>query len=857
MHEPSAPPSPATETKNERIQASLDAVGLGTFSWDIPSGVLECDDNLVKLVGLAPNVPQSVQSLALAVILDDRAAVVEAFDRCAREGADLEIELRCADDAGRVRWIACRGRTSVDARGASTAVRGVCIEVTQRKQTEEGSRESSERLHLALAAGQLGDWIWSAATDGVVFSDRAYEIFGLTIGEAITWTSLRDYLHEEDRERARIAVENALATRTDYDIEYRVRKPSGQLAWVAARGRGTYTTAGGVVGMIGVIQDITARVQAGEALRDREQSALREEARFLEVIHTTGARLTAQLDVRSLLQMVTDAATELSGAKFGAFFYNMTDENGDAYQLVTLAGAPLEAFQRLGHPRATPIFAPTFKGEQGVIRFDDVRKEAHYGQWAPHHGTPPGHLPVRSYLAVPVVARDGQVFGGLFFGHPEVGVFTEKSGRIVAAVAAQASIAIDNARLYEAAQRASEERLKLLESERFARTQAERMSAMKDEFLAVLSHELRTPLSAILGWAQVMRHRAGNANADLAKGLEIIERNARAQTQLIEDLLDMSRIVSGKLRLEVQAISPHGFIEAAIESVRPAASAKGIRLDVLLDSSAGPIAGDAGRLQQVMWNLLSNAIKFTPRGGRVQVLLERVNSQIEISVADTGSGIHPDFLAHVFERFRQADASTTRKHGGLGLGLAIVKHLAELHGGSVLATSPGENRGATFTIKLPLMAAHRADGETRLHPGAESLGAVDFKALDLGGLTLVVVDDEPDARLLVARVLEECGARVFAASGAAEALELVERERPAVLVTDIGMPDVDGFQLLRMVRALGEARGGRVPAIALTAFARSEDRTRALSAGFLVHLSKPVEPSELVATIASVAGRTG
>jgi CheY-like chemotaxis protein len=312
------------------------------------------------------------------------------------------------------------------------------------------------------------------------------------------------------------------------------------------------------------------------------------------------------------------------------------------------------------------------------------------------------------------------------------------------------------------------------------------------------------------------------------------------------------------VRLDIQPVQPVSVIEAAIETVRPAAEMKGIRLEKLLDSGAGPISGDPSRLQQIIWNLLFNAIKFTPKGGKVQILLERVNSHIEISVADTGMGIKQEFLAHVFERFRQADASAARTHGGLGLGLSIVKQLVELHGGTVRAESPGEGRGATFIVQLPLAVVHRnVYGGERLHPKTSLVSSSDFKAMDLRGVRVLVVDDEADARDLIKRVLGDCDAEVLIAGNAAEALAIVEQERPHVLVSDIGMPQVDGFELLRRVRALGEARGGKVPAIALTAFARSEDRTRALRAGFLVHVSKPVEPSELVATVASVSGRSG
>jgi signal transduction histidine kinase len=466
---------------------------------------------------------------------------------------------------------------------------------------------------------------------------------------------------------------------------------------------GIYADDGSVIGMVGVVQDITDRKYT--------ESAEREETRALEALHRTSVALSSTLDIQTLLQIVTDMATRVCGAHFGAFFYNTHDENGDAYQLYTLSGAPRSAFESFGHPRATPIFAPTFNGE-GIIRLDDVTTDPRYGQWPPHKGMPKGHLPVRSYLAVPVRARSGDIVGGLFFGHPETGMFSARAERLVAGIAAQAAAAIDNARLYEAAKNAAE-------GEKLARAQAEHIGKQKDEFLATLSHELRTPLNAILGWAQILRRNAKGIDETTRQGLEIIERNTRLQAQLIEDLLDMSRITSGKMQLDVQTVMPSSFIEAALETVQPAADAKNIRLVKILDHAAGPISGDLGRLQQVLWNLLSNAIKFTPKEGRVQVLLERVNSHVEVSVTDTGMGIKADFLPFVFDRFQQGDASTTRRHGGLGLGLSIVKHLVELHGGSVHVHSPGENQGATFVVHLPLAATKPLMvGAERVHPTA-------------------------------------------------------------------------------------------------------------------------------------------
>ena len=395
------------------------------------------------------------------------------------------------------------------------------------------------------------------------------------------------------------------------------------------------------------------------------------------------------------------------------------------------------------------------------------------------------------------------------------------------------------------------ERNQILASERAARSEAERLSASKDEFLALLSHELRTPLNAILGWTQILRN-GSVASANFDKGLGVIERNVRAQTQLVDDLLDMSRIISGQMRLDVQPVMPFAFVQGAIESARPTADARGVLLEAILDPAAGPVSGDANRLQQVAWNLISNAIKFTPRGGQVQVTFERVNSNIEICVADSGIGIRPDFLPHIFERFRQADATSTREHGGLGLGLSIVKHIVELHGGTVEASSDGEGQGATFRVRLPLAVSRSNPDRPHEHPRSSQRPAVPFVNADLSNLVVLVVDDDPDSRDLLHRLLSDCGATVTAAASAAEALAATNIQRPDLLISDIGMPEVDGYQLLRSLRASSDVR---FPAIALTAFARSEDRTRALLAGFVAHVSKPVEPAELIATVAAVSGR--
>jgi PAS domain S-box-containing protein len=597
------------------------------------------------------------------------------------------------------------------------------------------------------------------------------------------------------------------------------------------------------VGRVWNFREITERKRAEEALRD--------EKRMLEILHQTGKTIASELDLQTVVQAVTDAATQLSKAQFGAFFYNVTDEDGESFLLYTLSGAPREAFEKFGLPRNTPVFDATFRGK-GPVRSADITKEEFYGQMAPHHGMPKGHLPVRSYLAAPVISRSGEVIGGLFFGHSDVGVFTEQAQWLVVGIASHAAIAIDNARLYRDLKRLADERESLLESERAAREESQRISLMKDEFLANLSHELRTPLNAILGWSQVLSS-ARATEADLKQGMETIQRNAREQARLIEDLLDISRIVSGKVRLDVQDTDLSVVVQQALSSVQPSAEAKGIRVRQILDPSIESVSGDPSRLQQVVWNLLSNAVKFTPKGGTIDVILQRVSSHIEITVTDSGIGIERDFLPHLFERFRQADSSSTRTHGGLGLGLSIVKQLVELHGGTVKAQSRGGNLGATFTVNLPLLSVR--SNASREHPTTPAAVAAEAVWFDLSGVRILVVDDEADARELIKRVLAHYGAEVRVAAGALQALELLSSYRPDVIISDIGMPGMDGYDFIRRVRQLAPFAGTKLPAIALTAFARSVDRTKAIMAGYQIHMAKPIEPQELVATVASFAGR--
>jgi PAS domain S-box-containing protein len=718
------------------------------------------------------------------------------------------------------------------------------LEAGRAEDAMAGTPQSEEVLRAL--ANSFAQPAWMAGADGTVtwYNQRWYDYTGVTMAHMD-----RNGWHETVDPAVLPAVlqrwNSSLASGDPFEMEFPMRGTDGRYRWFLTRATAVRDPLGAVVRWFGTNTDVDQVKRVEQALRD--------ESHVLELLNSTGSALASQRDLRTLLQTAADAATGIAGARFGAFFYHGKDSNKSLFTLYTLSGA-VSATDSFAEANPAALFGPSLRGS-GVIRSSDVASDTRFGAEPGQWRFPAGHPAVRSYLSMPVVARSGEALGTMFFGHPEPGIFTERTERIVGGIAAQAAVAIDNARLYEAARHSAEERKVLLESERLARAEAERTSQMKDEFLATLSHELRTPLSAILGWAQVLR-RGSRDPSDLQRGLQTIERNARAQAQLIEDLLDMSRITSGKVLLDMQNVAPAPFIDAAIDTVRPAADAKNIRIEKIYAPDVGTIAGDPARLQQVIWNLLANAIKFTPGGGAVTIELAQAAGQVVITVRDTGAGIRPEFITHVFERFRQADASTTRRHGGLGLGLSIVKHLIEQHGGTVRADSPGEGQGASFTIELPAAAASTSPARTAraMMIKTPAPGNGEFTLRDLSGVHVLVVDDDRDARELIFRILSDCQATVRIAGSAREAVDAMRVAPPDLLISDLGMPEVDGFELLAWVRQLGRDHGGEVPAVALTAFARSEDRLRALEAGFSAHISKPVEPSELIAVVASLVG---
>jgi PAS domain S-box-containing protein len=718
-----------------------------------------------------------------------------------------------------------------DDEGHTIGISKIARDITARKQAE------TQRAYLAAIVESSDDAIVSKTLDSVITSwnRAAEEMFGFAATEAIGQQIYIIIPPERHHEEAEILERLKRGERIDHFETVRQKK-DGTRRHVSLTISPIKDKSGTIIGASKIARDITEKKKSDLQLQVAYQT--------VETINLVGQALSAELDLEKVVQTLTDAATAVTGAAFGSFFYNVVDDQGASYMLYTLSGVPREHFANFPMPRATELFGPTFRGED-VIRIEDVKKDPRYGKNSPYFGMPKGHLPVTSYLAVPVRSNTGDVLGGLFFGHPEPGVFTQRHERLVVGLAGQAASAMDNARLYEAARK--------------ARSEAENANRLKDEFLATVSHELRTPLNAILGWARML-HTGKLDDQTRSRAIETIERNAVSQGQLIEDILDVSRIITGKLRFEMLPIEIGQVVQDAVESVRPTADAKGVRLETLLDTNADLIRGDAHRLQQVIWNLLSNAIKFTPKGGRVQVTLSCIDSHVEIAVSDTGQGIGKEFLPYVFDRFRQGESSTVRSHGGLGLGLAIVRHLTELHGGTVTAVSEGEGRGATFTIRLPLAILRETkrseERQRALAPAVEGSLAIGRDAT-LRGVRVLVVDDEPDARELLRVVLEQSGAAVSLAKSTKEALDMFRDSKPDVLVSDIGMPVADGYELIRQIRSLTHEEGGSVPAAALTAYATAEDRLKGLTAGYQIHVAKPVEPMELIAVVASLAGRTG
>ena len=774
-----------------RLEVTLNAAEIGTWTWNIRENRLVADRNLARLFSLSPEnaAGAPLEHYLSAVHPDDLARVQAAISEALTgESGSYEVDYRVMQSDGSHRWVVARGKVERSDDGSPIELPSVIIDITERKRAEEESFRAEElRSRLAAIVESSDDAIISKTLEGVIvtWNQSATRMFGYEpseiIGQPVTVLISPEHIDEEPAILERLQNGQLIE-----HYETVRKKKDGTLIDVSLSVSPIRDANNKIIGASKIARDITRQKRTEEALQASD-------ARFQLMANSA--------PVLIWISDATKASTWFNKTWFEFTGRTLEEEIGFGWaQNVNLED--LDSCMQ--------IYTASFEARQPFRR--EYRLGRHDGEWRWVIDT-----------AVPLFEGPNGTFSGYIGSCIDITEFRH----------------------------AASEREQLLHSERLARNEAERLGRMKDEFLATLSHELRTPLNAILGWATLLR-RLDAGSIDHLKGLETIERNARAQAQIIGDLLDMSRIISGKVQLDVQPVNLHEVISAGLDAVRPSAEAKRLSIRTTLDSKVGLVRGDANRLQQVLWNLLTNAVKFTPAGGRVDILLERVNSHVEISVEDSGIGIKPEFLAFVFDRFRQADASITRRHGGLGLGLSIVKHLVELHGGSVRVKSPGEGQGSTFIVALPISAARSDDSAHHERPAFAEIDLFSVALPSLAGISVLIVDDEPDARALVGRLVEERGASAVVTSSAPEALEALAKQRVDILVSDIGMPDFDGYELIQRIRAFEKHPLRNLPAIALTAYARSDDRQRALLAGYQMHLAKPIEPRELIAGIASL-----
>jgi PAS domain S-box-containing protein len=791
----------------------------------------------------------------------DQDAIKDILHRLSNKETLQGYEARLRHKDGSIRHVLINSNVRWD-KGKFLHTRCFTRDITETKEAEEA------RYLLASIIESSDDAILSKSMEGTILSwnrgaERLYgysaeEVKGRPVSMLMPPDRADDFPMIMQRLRRGERVEH-------YETE-RVRK-DGAIIQISVTVSPIKNLAGEVIGASAIARDVSeqkqlekereqllareldARRKAEEAQKLTEEILAREEIARAEaeeavykqrviqkgLIHLVDASavLLSSLQVEAILPTVVNLAKQVVTADAHAV-WRFKPASG-IWHLMASAGLSEEYIKSTG-----TILTSTKPTAISQIIAEDVTKEEKLESRLEAYRAEG----IKSMLVVPLHIR-GHDVGTIGFYYKQPHRFDETEVYIATALANIAASAIGSAEMYEEQARLRED--------------AQEASRAKDEFLAMVSHELRTPLNAIVGWAGMLR--TGRVDKQTTeRAVETIERNARSQAKLIEDLLDISRIITGKLRLNIQPVELSSIVEAAVDVVRPAAAAKDVRIQAVLDPEAGPVSGDPERLQQIIWNLLSNAVRFTPRQGRVQVRLQRLNSQVEIAVSDTGQGINAEFLPFVFDRFRQADSSFTRSHGGLGLGLSIARHLVELHGGTISAYSAGEGQGATFTVQFPLMilqapVSNRA-GPLQWADQSGSANELFDGAQSLAGMRLLIVEDEPDARDLLKLMLEQYGAEVKAAQSAKDAFQAIEEWGPDLMISDIEMPGEDGYALIQKVRA-GEPRQGRLPAIALTAHARAQDRTKALRAGYDAHVAKPVEVNELVTVIESLARTTG
>ncbi|MEG4580201.1 response regulator [Microcoleus sp. MON1_C5] len=823
----------------ERLRLAIEASKMGIWDWNVLTGEVVWSEEQELLFGLEKgSFPGTYEAFFACIHPDDQASTARALAFALENKIEYKYEFRVLWPDGSLHWIAARGKFFDDDTGKSVRSSGLVWDITERKLSEARVQESEENLRFALEAANTIAFTWDVASGEVRRSSHAETQMGLGPNSTFgTFDQKKNAVHPEDRERFLADVDAALTGTGVYESEYRKVRPDGSVIWLHEKGRVVFDASGTPLRLFGVAIDITGRKQLEY---DRSRALAREQSylRRLQKLTSASVAINSTLSVAEILQLAADSARQILEVHQVAVNLDPAATWDAGISKFSMSEKYAAWQDYCEEPDGTGIYQEVCQHQQ-AMRMTQTELEAHPA-WRKFGKAAGKHPPMRGWLAVPLRTRDGRNLGLIQLSDKYEGEFAEDDETILMQLAQAVSGAIDNARLYEESQQANR---------------------MKDEFLATLSHELRSPLNAILGWAQLLQQRSLSPAAT-GRALETIERNAKLQTQLIDDLLDISRIIRGKLTLNPCAVNLISLVEGALNTVRLAADAKSLDLRFAIgdlgletaefsklgkvsgnpESELNPrfwVSGDPGRLQQVIWNLLTNAIKFTPRGGRVEIRLSRVDSEVELAVTDTGIGVAPNFLPYVFDSFRQADATITRIYSGLGLGLAIVRQLVELHGGTVWAQSPGLNMGSTFTFRLPAMQVNSIPDEE---------AQVWADAGNLLGVKILLVDDEVDSREFMRFVLADSGATVKVASSAAEAFEVASQFSPDVVVSDIGMPEEDGYSLVRRLRSVN-TQTGKFWAIALTAYARDEDRDRAFAAGFDRHLSKPVQPDVLVETI--------
>ncbi|MFB2893809.1 PAS domain-containing protein [Aerosakkonemataceae cyanobacterium BLCC-F50] len=815
-------------SQKERFELAAAAVNCLIYDWDLQTNLVQRTDGLTRIFGYLPEEAESTRDWWSSLIHPEdlpKAKEKVIAQLVSQNRYEIEYRVRCKNE--QYLYVIDQGFVIKDSEGHPVRVVGTTTNISDRKNLEVALQRSEAKLNDILNSAIAAIISYRVFADGSweseYFSAGCEKVFGFTVTELTEnphlWMSR--VLPEDLAILLPNRYQDIFAARTN-SMEYRFQHKDGTWHWISDIMTSRYEPECNCWIATAVATDITERNQL---LGDVQLRASQ-----LRGLTEASLAMNSVLSIEQVLQVVTEQARLIIGAHQS--ITTMAIE-GNWRKPIHVVSFSDKYAQWQGYQPNCDICQtyPQIRQMNQVLRMTETELILD-PQWMEFNQKMENHPPMRGLLVAPLIRRDGVNIGVIQLSDKYSRDFTEADADILVQLAQMASVAIENSRLYEAEQN--------------ARTQAESANRIKDEFLAVLSHELRSPLNPIVGWSKLLRSRKFDQKTT-DRALETIERNAKLQTELIEDLLDVSRILQGKLTLNVCSVDLKIIVEAAIETVRLAAEAKSIQIKTLFQANLSLISGDPNRLQQVIWNLLSNAVKFTPNGGKVEIELEQIGGFILIRVSDTGKGINPDFLPYIFDYFRQENSTTTRKFGGLGLGLAIVRHLVELHGGIVQAISPGEGKGATFVVQLPVKS-------TSSTTKVETIN-FDLKT-NLNGVRALVVEDQTDTRELITTLLEQANARVISVASAQEALKVLTQSEIDILLSDIGMPEVDGYMLLREIRNHSNPKVSQIPAIALTAYVGEFNQRKALQAGFQKHLPKPIEPVELIALVAKLVNNS-